>query len=92
MLNFPWPIVPIALVGGVSALIANLLSHSMIEKLNSALPEREHISYVWWGTEVRCRYKLRYGRDKLIVAQDACVVAMALCFLLSLKYWVFSQL
>ena len=74
----------------MSALSANLISFRMIEKLNNRLPEREHISYVWWGTEVRRKFKQAYPQDKLAVALDACYVTMFACFLVVVRYWVFG--
>ena len=88
--HIPWPVIPAACLGVFSALLANLVSFRMIEKLNTRLPERERISYVWWGSEVRRTFKQTYPRDKMVVALDASVVTMVLCFLVVIRYWVFG--
>lgn len=61
----------------------------MIEKLNSQLPEKEHISYVWWGTEVRRKFKALHPHNRMIVVLDGCYIIMVLCFLIGIRYWVF---
>jgi len=42
-----------------------MVSFIMIGKINERVPESERISYFWWGTEVRKRYKQLYPASKL---------------------------
>lgn len=90
IIHIPWQMVPIASVGAASTLTANLLSFKMIEKVNAALPEQQQISYFWWSTEVRQKYKQMYGRDAIVAVHDLCLIAMGVTFLLALRYWVFA--
>ena len=85
-----WQVIPAVCVGAPSAVVANLVSFRMIEKLNRGVPEQEHTSYVWWGTEVRGKFKRAYPRDKTVVVLDASVITMILCFLVAIRYWVFG--
>jgi hypothetical protein len=63
----------------------------MIGKINERVPENERISYFWWGTEVRRKYKQLYPASKLPLLADVCLVLMVLSFLLLLRFWVFGN-
>jgi len=63
------------------AILANMISFVMIGKINERVPESERISYLWWGTEVRTRFKQLYPKSRLVLLLDSCVVLMVLCFL-----------
>jgi len=63
----------------------------MIGKINETLCENERISYLWWGTGVRKRFKQLYPGNKLILLLDSSLVTMLLCFILLVKFWVFSS-
>jgi hypothetical protein len=67
-----------------------LISFVMIGKINERVPESERISYFWWGTEVRKRFKRLYPDSKLTLLLDLCLVLMVVCFALLLRVWVFS--
>lgn len=85
---------PLAIVGGCLvgsfAILANVLYLIMIGKINERAPQSERISYLWWGGEVRGRFKELYPGSKLVLLLDSCLVMMVLCFIFLLRYWVFS--
>jgi hypothetical protein len=87
----PLRAIVIALLGGSFAIFANMLSFIMIGKINERAPESERISYFWWGTEVRKRYKQYYPASKLALVADLCLILMLLCFLLLIRFWVFGS-
>ena len=76
-------------VDGAAALAANIISIKMINRINARVPEAQRISQYRWGTEVRQRFKLLFPGDKLTRWLDMSVVAMVLCFLLVVRFWVF---
>lgn len=84
-----WPVIVAVCLGGSAALLANVISFMMIDKLNQRLPENERISYFWWGTEVRKRFRQLYPGNSLVLLLDSCVVLMILCFVFLIKFWVF---
>lgn len=90
MLHISWPIVVAACLGTTAIVLANMISFVMIGKINLRVPENERISYLWWGTEVRKRFKQLYPGNKLILLLDSCFVMMVLCFILLIRFWVFS--
>jgi hypothetical protein len=87
----PLRVIVIALLGGSFAIFANMLSFIMIGKINERVPESERISYFWWGTKVRKRYKQLYTASKLALLADVCLVLMVLSFLLLIRFWVFGS-
>jgi hypothetical protein len=86
----PLRVIVIALLGGSFAIFANMVSFVMIGRINERVPENERISYFWWGTEVRTRYKQLYPASKLTFLADLCLVLMVLSFLLLVRFWVFG--
>lgn len=80
----------VALMAGSFAIFANMICFAMIGKINERVPDNERISYFWWGTEVRKRFKKLYPESKLTLLLDLCVILMAVCFLVQLRVWVFS--
>ena len=80
----------VALIGGSFAIFANMISFDMIGKINERAPENERISYFWWGTEVRKRFKELYPESRLTLLLDLCVILMVICFLVLLRVWVFN--
>ncbi len=60
------------LLFGSFAILANMISFIMIGKINERAPENERISYFWWGTEVRRRFKSLYPDSKLTRFLDLC--------------------
>ena len=80
----------VALIGGSFAIFANMISFAMIGKINERVPENERISYFWWGTEVRKRFKELYPESRLTLLLDLCVILMVICFLVLLRVWVFN--
>ena len=87
---FPVPAIVVALMFGSFAIFANMISFAMIGKINERVAERERISYFWWGTEVRKRFKELYPESRLTLLLDLCVILMVVCFLVLLRVWVFS--
>jgi hypothetical protein len=87
----PLRVIIVACLGGSFAVLANTLSFIMIGKINERVPESERISYFWWGTEVRRRFKQLYPANRLAFLLDFCVVLMVLCFLLLIRFWVFGS-
>ena len=67
-----------------------MISFVMIGKINILLPEHERISYLWWGTEVRKRFKQLYPKNKLVFLLDSCLAMMILCFIALVRFWVFG--
>jgi hypothetical protein len=62
----------------------------MIGKINERVLESERISYFWWGTEVRKRFKELYPESRLTLLLDLCVVLMVVSFLVLLRVCVFN--
>ena len=79
-LPFTWTEIFLSLAGGSFAVFANMIYFVMIGKVNERLPEGERISYLWWGTEVRKKFKQLYPGSKLIFFLDLCVAIVAVCF------------
>ncbi len=77
-------------IGASSAVLANMLSFIMIDKINARVSENERISYLWWGTEVRKRFKQLYPGNRLVLLLDSSVVLMVLSFVLVIRYWAFG--
>ena len=84
------PVIIAACLMASSAILANMLSFIMIGKINERMPEHERISYLWWGTAVRKRFKQLYPKNSLVLLLDSCVVLMVLCFVILIRYWVFG--
>jgi len=84
------PVIIAACLMASFAVLANILSVVMIGKINEQLPENERISYFWWGTEVRRRFKRLYPNHRLVFLLDSCLVLMILCFIFLIRSWVFG--
>ena len=84
------PVLIIFCLGASSAIFANILCFVMIGKINERVKENERISYIWWGTEVRRKFKQLYPESRLVLLLDSCAVIMVLSFLFLIKYWVFG--
>jgi hypothetical protein len=80
----------VALMFGSFAIFANMISIAMIGKINERVAEGERISYFWWGTEVRKRFKELYPESRLTILFNLCVILMVVCFLVLLRVWVFN--
>jgi hypothetical protein len=89
-IHISWSVIFAGCIGASAAVLANMISFMMIGKINERLPESERISYFWWGTEVRKRFKQLYPGNRLVFLLDSCVVMMILCFLFLIRFWVFS--
>ena len=85
-----WPIVLAVCLGATATVLANMISFIMIGKINERLSEKERISYLWWGTEVRKRFKHLYPGNRLILLLDSCFAMMVLCLIFLIRFWVFS--
>jgi hypothetical protein len=90
MTRISWPAILAACLGGTAAILANMISFIMIGKINTVLPEGKRISYLWWGTGVRKRFKQLYPGNKLVLLLDSCLVMMILCFIVLVRFWVFG--
>jgi hypothetical protein len=77
-------------LGTSGAVLANLISFVMIGKINERVPEDQRISYLWWGTEVRRRFKQLYPGNRLVFLHDCCLAATVLGFFLGVRFWVFG--
>jgi hypothetical protein len=53
-----------------------MVSFFMIGKVNERLPITQRISYLWWGSEVRTRFKQLYPSSRLIWLHDSCAVLL----------------
>jgi hypothetical protein len=80
----------LGLVFGSFAILANLISLIMVGKINERVPESERISYFWWGTQVRRKYKQLYPESKLTLLLDLCVILMVVCFAILIRVWVLN--
>jgi hypothetical protein len=85
-----WPAIVAICIGATAAIGGNMISLIMIGKINSQVPENERISYMWWGGEVRRRYKQLFPNDRLVPLFDACLVLMFLSFIAVVRFWVFG--
>ena len=84
------PVILAICLGTAATVLANMISFIMIGKINTLLPERERISYLWWATNIRKRFKQLYPGSKLVFLLDSCLVMMILCFILLVRFWVFG--
>jgi hypothetical protein len=82
VITFPILDIIVVCLGASFAIFANMLSFIMIGKINERVPENERISYLWWGTEVRKKFKQIYPDNRLVLLLDSCVVLMVLLFVL----------
>ncbi len=89
-IHISWPVIFAGCLGASAAILANMISLMMIGKINERVPESERISYLWWGTEVRKRFKQLYPGNRRVLLLDSCVVMMILCFIFLIRFWVFS--
>jgi hypothetical protein len=85
-----WMAIVSACIGATGAILANMISLIMIGKINSCVPDSERISYIWWGGEVRGRFRKLFPNSNFIFAFDACRVMMIIGFIGIVKFWVFS--
>ncbi len=84
---------PVIIAGSLmatGAVLANMISFIMIGKINLLARERERISYLWWGTNVRRQFKQLYPGNKLVFFLDACFAMMVLSFIVLVRFWVFG--
>ena len=85
-----WPVIGAGCLGASAAFLANMISFTMIDRINARLPESERISYFRWGTEVRARFKQLYPGSRLVLLLDSCVAMMILCVIFLIRFWVFG--
>jgi hypothetical protein len=92
MMTFtPLNVIVIVLLGGFFAIAANMLSFVMIGKINERVPEAERISYFWWSTGVKKRYKELFPSSKIPLLVNVCVVTLLVLFALTVRLWVFGS-
>lgn len=90
IIQMSFPVIFAACLAGSVAIIANMISFMMIGKINEGLPEGERVSYFWWGTQARTRFKQLYPGSKLVLLLDFCIVMMIICFIFLVRFWVFG--
>ena len=90
MTQLSWPVVLACCFMATAAVLANMISLVMIGKINTQLPEGQRLSYIWWGTGVRKRFKGLFPGSKLIPLQYSCEVIMFICFIVLVRFWVFG--
>jgi hypothetical protein len=83
-------VIVLGLVFGSVAILADMICFIMIGRINEQVPESERISYFWWGTEVRKKFKRLYPESKLNFLLNVCVILMVVCFPVLLWVWVFN--
>ncbi len=88
--QIPLPAIIAVCLMATAAVLVNVIYFVMIGKINTMLPARERISYFWWGTGARKRFKQLYPGNKIVLLLDSCVVLMILSFILVIRFWVFS--
>ena len=88
--RIPMPAIIAVCSMATAAVLVNMIYFVMIGKINTMLPARERISYLWWGTRVRKRFKQLYPGNKIVLLLDSCVVLMIVCFILVIRFWAFS--
>jgi len=88
--HISWPLICAGCLGTSAAIVANMISFIMIGKINERGPKSDRISYFWWGSEVRKRFKKLYPANGLVLLLDSCVGVMIICFVLVIRWWVFS--
>ena len=88
--HITWPLICAASFGASAAIVANMISFVMIGRINERVPEGDRISYFWWGSEVRKRFKQLCPGNRLVLLLDSCLAVMIICFALVIKWWVFS--
>ena len=86
-----WPAVAAWFAGTIAAVSANFISLAMIGKINARVLEHERVSYVFWGWEVRSRFKRLFPDSKLILVLDASVILMIVSFCALVKLWVLAE-
>ena len=92
MMTFtPLNVIVIVLLGGFFAIAANMLSFVMIGKINERVPEAERVSYFWWSTGVKKRYKELFPSSKIPLLVNVCVVMLLVVFALTVRFWVFGS-
>ena len=89
-IHVSWVAMVAVCVGASSTVAANMISFVMIGKINEQLPEAERMSYLWWGTNLRKRFKQLYPANKLVFLLDSAVVIMFISFVCLIKFWVFG--
>jgi hypothetical protein len=89
--SVPLAAIVTAVIGGISALTANLAALAMVGKINKKLPESEHMSGISWDSTVRRKFKNLYPGDRLVWWYDQFVPVAFLCFLVLLRVWVFRR-
>ncbi len=82
--------VALGFVGAGSAMGANLIAVSMINRINEKLPSSDQMSYMWWDWSVRRKFKNLYPDDNLVKYFDLCIVLTVIGFALVVPFWVFG--
>ena len=77
-------------LGTSAAVLANMLFFIMIGKVNQRSPPNQRISYLWWGSGVRSRFKQLYPESPLGWLLNSCYVIMIVSFIIVVRLWVFG--
>jgi len=71
-------------LGGSFAILSNIIYFVMIGKINERVPADQRVSYLWWGPEVKKKYRCLYPDSKLTLLLNICIVGLLVCFPLML--------
>ena len=63
-----------------AALIANMLSLTIVGQINQQLPESQRESYFWYDLRIRKRHHQLYPESKLVLFLDICIITVVLSF------------
>jgi hypothetical protein len=80
-LPFPPRTLIAAALGAAFAISANLLSYFLIRGINEKVPQNERVSYLWWDSRIRSKYKELYPGSKLVFLLNLSAILMVASFL-----------
>ena len=78
----------VSLIGGGIALAANMLSFSIVAQINQKLPKEKHLSFIWWGSEIKQQHRELYPNSKRVPTLNALTAGLVVWFLVSVWVWV----
>jgi hypothetical protein len=86
-----WPAIAALLVLATAAISANLISLTIISKINARMPENRRKTFGFWERKVRSDFRRLYPDSNLVRLLDVSVVMMALSFYALVKFWVLAK-
>jgi hypothetical protein len=81
VMGFPIQALIAVAVGASAALLANMLALMIVGQINQALPQTEHMSYLWYDLRIRKRHRQLYPNSKLVFLLDTSIFVMFMSFL-----------